>query len=229
MPRRERSFAQEIEDRMAAGGVADEGAARAAVADDLATGRLRYRCLFEKGSPGTIKRLEFGIAIYPEFVPVRISAARARYLWQQIRAGKIDGEPVKYSPDNETITAGWLRIIDITVWDRSETTAASIANSVTPAQGGPPARGAATKPAPLPQSHGVPASPKHHPGDTNKDRGELLYQAAKPHAGSLSWTTDLAFAAAESKFPGNPLLLETGSRTRRRAWEYAKQKLLQEA
>ena len=229
MPRRERSFAQEIEERIAAGDVADGETARVAVAHDIATRRLGYRCNFEEGFPGPVRRREIGIEFDWEFRPARKKPRGAWNLWQQIAAGKLNGEPVEYSPDNETITAGRHRIVDIVVWDRGETTAASIAKSVTPVQGGPPAQGAATKPAPLPQSHGVPASPKHHPGDTNKDRGELLYQAAKPHAGSLSWTTDLAFAAAESKFPGNPLLLETGSRTRRRAWEYAKQKLRQEA
>jgi hypothetical protein len=223
MPRRERYFAQEIEERIAAGDVVDEEAARVAVADDIAIGRLGYRCLFEKGTPGEIRRLEFGIAIEPKFVPARMSAARSRYIWQQIRAGTIDGAPVQYSSDNKTITAGWLRIVDIVVWDRGERAAVSTA---TP--GRLPGDAVARK-APAPQSHGAPASPQRHPGDTNKDRGELLYQAARGHPGSLSWTTKIAFAAAQKKFPDNKLLAAMSARNRRRAWEYAKQKLQQGA
>jgi hypothetical protein len=118
MPPRERSFAQEIEERVAAGDFADEDAARSAVVDDLATRRLDYRCLFEEGDLVAVKLFEFKL----EFRPVRKEPDYAWNLWQQIRASAINGEPVKFSPDNKTITAGKHRIVDIVLWNRDETT-----------------------------------------------------------------------------------------------------------
>jgi hypothetical protein len=231
MPRRERSFAQEVEDRITAGDAVDEDAARVAVANDIATGWLRCRCNFEEATygPARSSRSGFGIELPVEFRPARRKPRQIWNLWPQIRAGNINGDPVEYSPDNKTITAGSLRIVDIVVFDRSGTTALSTAKRVAPVRSGFPARRVARKIATASRPHDAPASAKRRPGDTDKDRGELLYQAAKPHTGSLSWSTDTAFAAAQKMFPDNPLLAETSPRTRRRAWLYAKQKPQEES
>jgi hypothetical protein len=230
MPRRERSFAQEIEERIAAGDAADEEAARVVVADDIATKRMGCRCNFEEGTPVLIKHGEFRLLetgplkFRLEFRPVH-RKPYAWNLWQQIRAGELNGVPVKYSPDNKTITAGKYKIVDIFVWDLDETTA----KRMPPVRRGLPAHGPVREPTPAPQSHGAPASAKRQPGDTDKARAELLYHAAKPHVQSSSWTADIAFAAGRKKFPNNQLLLETSARTERKAWLYAKRKLQEEA
>ena len=105
MPRRERSFAQEIEERIAAGDVADEEGARVAVADDLANKRMGYRCNFEEGTPvlikqGELRLLETGpLKFRLEFRPVHRKPGHAWNLWQQIRAGELNGVPVEYSAE----------------------------------------------------------------------------------------------------------------------------------
>lgn len=231
MPRRQRSFAEEIEERIAAGAAADQEAARVAVVDDLANKRMRYRCSFEEGTPVLIKHGEFRLfetgplRFRLEFQPVHRRPGYAWNLWQQIRAGELNGVPVEYSADNKIITAGKYRIVDIVVWDLGETTS----KLMPPPRRGLPTHAPVREPLPAPQSHGAPASAKRQPGDTDKARAQLLYQAAKPHVQSLSWTADSAFAAARKKFPDNQLLLETSPRTERKAWLYAKRKLREDS
>jgi len=65
-------------------------------------------------------------------------------------------------------------------------------------------------------------------GDTDAARSELLYQAARPHAGSTAWTRGSAVAAAREKFPTNRLLYPARMQSYSKAWNLAVDRLQRE-
>jgi hypothetical protein len=72
-------------------------------------------------------------------------------------------------------------------------------------------------------------SSRRQKGATDQARADLLYEAARAHAGADAWSTDLALAEARKQFPKNPLFAAQSIRTFSAAWVIARNRLREEA
>ena len=86
-----------------------------------------------------------------------------------------------------------------------------------------PSVSTATAPSPV----ATPATSQHRrqKGETDRARAKLLYEAAKSHAGSETWSTATALNMANKEFRGNPLLKAKEIRSFSAAWQLAKRRL----